>query len=163
MQVNRPIEMIVTSSVDDQRSLRHFSSITDINIMMTMTGALSVSPAWIVWCGACLQSEEFPVCDYANSQVVLSLDDRKLYPSRGGVHSLLLPFVHQVGNCSRSEEIEEGCMRLEGISSSRNNWDSLADVVVGPRRNMVSLHQGNNTPVDRMGLLWKYAWAEIDE
>lgn len=83
--------------------------------------------------------------------------DRKLHPTSGGVHSLLLPFVHQVGNCSRSEEIEEGCMRLEGISSSRNNWDSLADVVVGPRRNMVSVHQGNNTPVHRMGLLWKYA------
>lgn len=71
--VNSPIEMIVTSSVDGQRSLEHFSSITDINIMTTMTGTLSVSPAWIVWCGACLQSEEFPVCDYANSQVVLSL------------------------------------------------------------------------------------------
>lgn len=63
--------------------------------------------------------------------------DRKLYPSSGGVHSLLLPFVHQVGKCIRSEEIE--CMRLEGISSSRNNWDSLADVVVGPMRKMVSL------------------------
>lgn len=47
-------------------------------------------------------------------------------------------------------------MRLEGISSSRNNWDSLADVVVGPRRKMVSHSLGISQPVHRMVLLWKY-------
>lgn len=154
--VNGPIEMIVTSSVDGQRSPEHFSSITDINIMMTMTGALSVQPG-LCDAGPASNLKSF-LC--AIMQIRRScfrwVYDRKLYPSSGGVHSLLLPFVHQVGNCIRSEEIEEGCMRLEGISSSRNNWDSLADVVVGPRRSLVSLYQGNSQPVHRMVLLWKY-------